>query len=401
MPPKRIRDDRESRTETTKKQRSKFRFQSSKAHLTYKHHLDHDKLIEQFNKHGGGFIWYSLCHEHGHGSHSIESEEPIDYPHTHFAFEYLRRIDTANERFFDFEHNGETIHPNIKQIQNTKHALNIWEYHGKEGIKLTQSEKNPENSKGLIQRIRECSTLGEAIEVSGVPVKSVSDLVAIRRDVKRREPFKHNFPDTIWTFHGKITRAAFVWGPSNTGKTQWALGQFTNPLLVRHMDSLKDLTPENDGIVFDDMSFKHLPRSTIIFLLDWDEESHIHIRHTTARIPKHTRKVFTSNLTWEDTFGDYSNDVAITRRFTERHHIVGPTWDTNGIWINHSPLELPNASNATQYADTFEPFNDRTIHEENAIRDSIGMQRTLLEESDDLDLAVLFEDDFLSYEYLC
>ena len=93
-------------------------------------------------------------------------------------------------------------------------------------------------------------------------------------------------------------------GEPNWGKTQFALAHFKKPLLVSHIDDLGGLTPSHDGIVFDDMSFIHMPRSAQIHLLDNDQTRSIHIRYTCARIPKKTKKIFCTNETqifdWED-----------------------------------------------------------------------------------------------------
>lgn len=72
--------------------------------------------------------------------------------------------------------------------------------------------------------------------------------------------------------------AILLWGPSGFGKTQYALTQFKNPLLIRHMDKLKELTPLHDGLVFDDLSFTHYPPEAVIHLLDMEEDSTIHVR---------------------------------------------------------------------------------------------------------------------------
>ncbi len=87
-----------------------------------------------------------------------------------------------------------------------------------------------------------------------------------------------------------------VIGPSGIGKTQWVLAHFENPLLVTHMDDLKGFRENKyDGIVFDDMCCKHLPRTAQIHLTDQEQSRSIHARYGNARIPKHTKKVFTCN----------------------------------------------------------------------------------------------------------
>ncbi len=97
-------------------------------------------------------------------------------------------------------------------------------------------------------------------------------------------------------------------GDSGCGKTQWALSHFERPLFVSHMDDLLNLTEDNDGIVFDDMDFRHTPRSTNIYLADYDQDRSIHCRYRPAKIPKHTFKIFTAN------HFPFLNDEAIRRR---------------------------------------------------------------------------------------
>ena len=46
-----------------------------------------------------------------------------------------------------------------------------------------------------------------------------------------------------------------VWvinGPAGTGKTQYPLAHFTNPLIVTELEDLKMLSRSNDGVVFGD-----------------------------------------------------------------------------------------------------------------------------------------------------
>lgn len=105
-----------------------------------------------------------------------------------------------------------------------------------------------------------------------------------------------------------------VVGPPGLGKTQWAKAHFDNCLLVSHMDDLKafDVT-KYDGIVFDDMDFRNMPRTTQIHVTDWEEDRSIHARHYCSWIPKETRKIICAN---EYPFID---DGAIDRRVTRTH----------------------------------------------------------------------------------
>lgn len=104
-----------------------------------------------------------------------------------------------------------------------------------------------------------------------------------------------------------------LWGESGVGKTQFALAHFENPLFVSHMDDLLTFTSNHDGIVFDDMSFTHLPRTAQIHLVDCDQTRSIHCRYRTARIPRNTPKIFTTNEAYGAIF---LADGAINRRIT-------------------------------------------------------------------------------------
>lgn len=100
-------------------------------------------------------------------------------------------------------------------------------------------------------------------------------------------------------------------GSSGIGKTEFAKAHFKNPLFVSHLDQLNELTSDNDGIIFDDMDFNHFPRTAQIHLCDVDNTRHIHIRYTTAKIPKGTKRIITCNNLPVDI-----DDPAIDRRCT-------------------------------------------------------------------------------------
>lgn len=92
----------------------------------------------------------------------------------------------------------------------------------------------------------------------------------------------------------ELTKTTLIYGPSGTGKTMFALAHFENPLLVTHMDDLKDFDPqEHDGIVFDDMDFSDRSPTDMIHLLDTSIGRSIRCRFNNAYIPASTKKIIT------------------------------------------------------------------------------------------------------------
>lgn len=105
-----------------------------------------------------------------------------------------------------------------------------------------------------------------------------------------------------------LDKAVLLWGETNTGKTNFALAHFKQPLLVRHLDELANLSTENDGVVFDDLEFNHCPFSQVLNLLDMDYDGQVHIRYQVATIPAKMKRIFTSNN--EDPFYGDKHSVA-------------------------------------------------------------------------------------------
>lgn len=110
-----------------------------------------------------------------------------------------------------------------------------------------------------------------------------------------------------------VIHSMVMYGPSGCGKTTAAKGYLPGALWVTHLDGLAYFDSGiHTGIIFDDMSFKHLPRESQIHLLDWDEPRDIHIRYRTVHIPANTVKIFTCN-SLQDVF---LYDPAICRRYS-------------------------------------------------------------------------------------
>ncbi len=109
-----------------------------------------------------------------------------------------------------------------------------------------------------------------------------------------------------------FSKSYVLYGEPGIGKTCFALAHFTNPLFVTHMDDLLNFDKNvYDGIVFDDMSFQHMPRTAQIHLVDVDHRRSIHCRYARAILPASTRKIFTTNEAYGAIFLE---DSAINRR---------------------------------------------------------------------------------------
>lgn len=107
-----------------------------------------------------------------------------------------------------------------------------------------------------------------------------------------------------------------LWGAAGIGKTEYAKYLLPKALFVSHMDKLGDFSEAYQGIIFDDMSFEHLPREAQIHIVDQDNPRDIHIRYTTANIPANTPKFFLTNV---HNGAIFLHDPAIMRRIIIHH----------------------------------------------------------------------------------
>ncbi len=132
-------------------------------------------------------------------------------------------------------------------------------------------------------------------------------------------------PITDWS------KSIILRGPPNTGKTQYALAHFKFPLFVSDLNDLSMYQRDkHDGIVFDDMEFRSESRERQIALLDQDQPRSIRVLYQAVRIPKRTKKIFTTNV--DDIFN--WDDVAIDRRARIIDIAAGD------LYVRDNPTEL-------------------------------------------------------------
>lgn len=125
-------------------------------------------------------------------------------------------------------------------------------------------------------------------------------------------PYNGSEFEPRWDLLTEIKSEVII-GLPGIGKTEYAKQHFENALFVTHMDDLRSFNDSYDGIIFDDMDFRHMPRCAQIHIVDFDNPRSIHCRYSVARIPAGTKKIFTCN---EYPFID---DNAIERRVTVTH----------------------------------------------------------------------------------
>jgi len=316
-----------------------FRLRGKSFHLTYRGHICRERL---FGVVGGepGLEYWSVVWELG--THSTGSSEP--YAHTHFYFRARVRLDRHTARTFDLDE----IHPHIQRISNADHEGRIYhQYHRKAPIQLWQSETSPQDptiarDKKRIRELIQRGSLLDACFALGIEISTVNDVRAVREERVPPPPEESDYNEDDFSLklnwmssHNGILKevdSMLLYGPSGLGKTERALTMFKRPLLVRSLDSARDYHPDRyDGIVFDDVSLSHLSPEEKIHLLDGDHIGSVRCRYANGTLPKHTKRIFTTNRSPNDFFTggaaiDPEQLVAFKRRI-KIYHVAGPTFN--------------------------------------------------------------------------
>lgn len=159
--------------------------------------------------------------------------------------------------------------------------------------------------------MKEAKSVSEALEWlwENDPARALTHGTTIKRNLELFMPIvlKPQFEATDFNITLNLNKAVVLHGAANAGKTQLALAQGANPLLVTQVDDLGALRPGfHSHVVFDDMSFGQgglgWNAEQIISLLDMDETRSIKCRYFNARIPAGMPRIFTTNKSMDYPF---------------------------------------------------------------------------------------------------
>ena len=296
----------------------KFHFNALKVHLTYKTHIDFDKLKEIMP----AYKMISCVHEMG----DENEDDPMPYEHSHVFIWFKEKFQTRNPRAWDLD----DIHPHVRTRRSIVWAKGlVMKYHrghktkadGKkyyiEPVCLEQEGVDEwKFEETLIETIQAAPTLFDALYETDIVPKTIADVQMIRREGKRKFSAIENgveaerFKELEWN----RAKALVLRGPPNTGKTNWALSQFTKPFLVCDLDDLKNIPEGCNGLVFDEMLFEMMSKQKQVYLTDLAFERTIRTRNTNAKIPAGMERIFTCNC-GEEVFRTDNEFSAVARRF--------------------------------------------------------------------------------------
>lgn len=249
----------------------------------------------------------------------IAQEEHEDgTPHLHVYLKLEKKIRRSKPDCFDLKSEGECFHGNY---QGCRSGFRVQKYCKKGGVFITNMKFNV---------LRAAIVMAEAGDVKGAmdavtearpdmvltgrdrvlgSLRGFAEAAAEAKEEEEPEMVFINVPDVMATWR-RHKETLWLMGATGLGKTEFALSLFEKPLLVRHMDQLKALTPEHDGIVFDDVSLTHWPRTSAIHICDVKHKTGVNVKHGCVTLRKGLPRIFTSN---EDIF-PVDDKGAIKRR---------------------------------------------------------------------------------------
>jgi hypothetical protein len=265
-----------------------YRLQGNHLFLSYPRcTLTHEQALNALNKkaHIDQYVIAIEPHEDG-------------YPHIHAYLKLTKRCNYSSARCLDIE----GYHGNYQKCKNNEavkryckkkedYITNIIGFQPiAAAIRVIQAESN-EEAMHIVKGDKDLAR------------DMLRDSARYESSIARLHPtytapvLKYRFITMQSVMRWKRKRhALWLVGPTGTGKTEFAKTLFTKALFITHIDKLKLLSQTHDGLIFDDMNFKHWPREAQIHITDIENDRDINVKHGMMTIPKGLPRIFISNV---------------------------------------------------------------------------------------------------------
>jgi hypothetical protein len=289
-----------------------FRINAKNLFITYpRSELNHDELYEHILTIYNDNELFAIIATENHK----DGEK-----HIHALLKYKKKVDLRDKRKFDYQGR----HPNIQAVKNIQATINYikkdnhWTEHGSIDNATVVKESPYKLAKTLDSEekfFEECHKLKHsflyarhAFELNRRGALDLNTILEWDQQGLISNNRLNNLPTPV-----ELSKSLWILGPSGCGKTTWAKKNLPKPLLfITHLDVLQEYRPNyHRCLLFDDMSFAHLPRTAQIHIVDTENPRQIHIRYRIITIPAGTQKCFLSN----DII--FIPDDAIDRRLTK------------------------------------------------------------------------------------
>lgn len=233
--------------------------------------------------------------------------------HYHVHLRYDPRKDVRNDKYFDIPGIN---HPNILKADNP----DGWNKYVKEDGDFIEFGTYEQQDFDLYQsaRTNDHDTFFELARSKKIcyqyAMEAWRSTQQVDSTINVEDEIKGTYNELLNYYDVNIpNKTIVIIGPTGVGKTVFAKTKCAKPaLFCSHMDDLKHFRANfHKSIIFDDMSFKHMPRTGQIHLTDLYETRSIHVRYGVARIPAGIERWITCN---EDPLDDHE---AIRRRINK------------------------------------------------------------------------------------